>query len=204
MTLKKGKLVRGLFATLSFLMAFCMLLTGCGGKGLESGFDASNGDMSPKYYCAYKSDTNKFSINDVSLEFYYGGVFTAYLENERENASNYPMFEIYFMNDEEDKILIRTVEENLISEKYRCTPKENIFGNIIGWKFNHSEILTIPNELFTKESGRISFVIYAEDVNAYKEDVNAYAGKGPKIDLVTGETIRYNIDGDNVILSPNN
>lgn len=204
MNLNKGKIVRGLFATLSLLLAFCMLLTGCGGKGLESEFDESNGDMRPKYYCAYKSDTNKFSVNDVTLEFYYGGYFSDNLEHEREYTSNYPTFGLYFMNDEEDKICIRTVEENFKSEKYRCTPKENIFGNIIGWKFNHSEILTIPKELFTKGSGKITFAIYAEDVNAYKEDVNAYAGMGPKIDLVTCETIRYNIDGDNVILSPNN
>ena len=30
MNLKKGKLVRGFFATLSLLLAFCMLTTGCG------------------------------------------------------------------------------------------------------------------------------------------------------------------------------
>ena len=192
-----------LFSAMLLLLAACMLFTGCGGYGLESGFSASDGEMQPKYRCAYKSDTNIFSMDNVTLEFYYGGVFTAYLENEKENASNYPIFELYFVNDEEDKILARTVEENLISEKYRCTPKKNIFGNVIGWNFNHSEVLTIPKELFTKNSGKVFFVIYAENVNAYNEYVDEYAGMGPKIDFVTGKNIYYKIDGDNVILSPN-
>ena len=160
--------------------------------------------MQPRNRCAYKSDTNIFSMDNVTLEFFYGGNFTDNLEHVREHGSDYPTFELYFMNDEEDKILIRTVEENFISEKYRCTPKKNIFGNVIGWNFNHSEVLTIPKELFTKDSGKVFFVIYAEDVNAYKEDVDAYAGMGPKIDYVTGKNIYYKIDGDNVILSSNN
>ena len=184
---------RGLINVLLLLLAACMLFTGCGGKGVESGFKIPAGclDM-PKVYCAYKSEKKVFHIDDVTLDFYYGGIYNEYdLEHRGES---YPEFELWFWNDSGDKSLIKEVKENFVSEKYRCTDVSGSRNDgYLKLVYNHSEKLTIPKELLVGESGKIHFMIYGEKI----------AETDQKIELITGATICYEIDGGNVILSPN-
>lgn len=188
MNLKKGKLVRGIFAALSVLLAFCMLATGCGEKttppdnddnipngdgvdnsenngstnesqGLESGFDFSDrGCATTSKSAAYKSEKNEFDIDDVTLEFFFGADYS-YIENQLANGDNYPEFDMYFENGEGDKIHIKHVEENFVSEKYSCEfVYEN--GKRVGVIYNYSETLTVPKEIFTTEKGFVNFALY--------------------------------------------
>lgn len=167
------------------LISSALTLSSCGNKGIEAGFEGAGKDMAPLFACAYRSDKSKFEIDDVTLTFYYGGAFETNVERDRIERFSYPTFEIYFVNDEETHILVKRVEENLVSEKYRTW-----IGRGSKRFFNHSEEFTIPKELFTKESGMICFYIYGNDV--LKND-------GPEI--ICSIEIYYNNDDNKITLS---
>ena len=162
--------------------------------GLESGFIVSSGDESPSITCALKSDKTEFDIDDVTLDFYYGILFTGSEEYAREyGGHNIPSFDICFENIKGDRlILIRHVEENLVSEKYRTVWVYDENYSATFTIYNHSETLTIPKELFTPEEDVILFSIYGTDVNSYDP---VYKG-------IAYKYIYYKIDGDKVIIYP--
>ena len=162
-------------------------------SGLESGFNLSESARPAgiSNHSAYKSEKMEFDIDNVTLEFFFGGHYASGIDLELECGRNYPEFDIYFLNDNGDKVHIKHVEENLVSEKYRCY---YVYGE--GWhvdevKYNHSELFTIPKELFTKEKGRVFFEIYGINPNDPKLE---YRG-------ITGVGIYYKLTGDKVILS---
>ena len=160
------------------------------GDGLESGFVGSeeiNG-----YFIAYRSDRKEFDINDVTLEFSYGGWFIHHPDGTVCQCSqNYPYFDIYFTNEDGGKIFVKRVEENFVSEKYNCKLILDENRDIVDVEFNHSEILTIPKEIFTREKGIIWISFYGEDVS--RDPV--------KYDWFAGNYIHYKVEGDMVYLS---
>ena len=99
--LNKTKLVARLMVVI-LLLTSTLTLASCGNKGLEAGFyytSIGNDDAPyPMFRCAYKSDKTEFDINDVTLTFYYGGLYSLYLQEERSSIS-YPGYELYFSND---------------------------------------------------------------------------------------------------------
>ena len=197
MNLKKGKLVRGLFAALSVLLAFCMLATGCGGNGMQNGLDSSStlGCAYNSYMCAYKSDKTEFNINDVTLELSYGCYFINDVEWVMEHGGDiFSYFDIYIESCQKngDKTLIKRVEENLISEKYRITRAYDENNYFVGWKFNYSEMITIPKEVFSKDKDRLVFRIYGESL---RDDGL------PSYRMLTFEGIGYKVIDDKVILA---
>ena len=131
-----------------------------------------NGEASPWLFMAVKSDDYTFDLNDVRFTLFYGTLVTD-PEFDRENALDVPYFDIYFKNDEKYEILYKHVEENLIDYKYDSKLiYEKIDGtqiNIIGRRFNHSEEITIPKELFTKNEGTVSVAI-----NGYEARTDTY------------------------------
>ena len=164
--LNKTKLIARVMFVVLFISS-ALNLAGCGNKGLEAGLDTTGiggCDYSPAFKCAYKSDVTEFDVESVTLTLYYGGFYEFHIETEVEHRFSYPVFELYFFNDTnpEDKILIKRVEENLVSEKYRAYITTEKFKKII--KYNHSEDITIPKELFTSESGLIWFSVNAQNV----------------------------------------
>ncbi len=165
-----------------------LILASCKRDGLEAGFKSSiHGCEDVNLFSlAYKSDTNQFNISNVTLTFYYGGGYGDDIEYTRETTFNYPNFELYFYNDEQTHILVRRVEENLVSEKYRCW-----IGRGSRRVFNHSEELTIPKELFTKETGVISLGLFGADARINEEE--------PK--LLSWINIYYKKDVDKITLS---
>lgn len=170
-TKQTGSILRVLLILLTLLL----LVTGCeqpaqnldgdassDDAGLEVGFKPS-GDALYSKYGAYKSATNKFDINDVTLEFYFGGIYASGVEHELTHSSNYPKFELWFENDRSEKHFIKSVDENFVSEKYRCYPIFDEARNLTEIKFNHSETFTIPPEMFSRESGTIWLKAYGEN-----------------------------------------
>ena len=182
--LNKTKLIARLMLVI-LLLTSALTLASCGSNGLEDGFEGGGRDIVPSFVCAYKSDRFEFEIDDVTLTFYYGGGFGSDIEKEKRDRFNYPTFELYFVNDEETHILVKRVEENLVSEKYRTW-----IGRGSKRFFNHSEELTIPKELFTKERGMICFYVYGTDVLRNEE---------PEIICSIG--INYNKENNTIILS---
>ena len=77
---------------------------------LEDGFKPSNSAEAPSLYCAYRSDKTEFPIDDVTLDFYYGGYYYQGVEYELENTHDIPSFELYFQDDYGGKFFIRRFE----------------------------------------------------------------------------------------------
>ena len=139
------------------------------------------------FHCSYEIDKEKYDINCVTLVFYYGVGCGQDIDIALETSVNYPVFEIYFENDEGTSVLVKHVEENLISEKYGFT-----YGHNNKELYNHSEELTIPKELFTKERGMIWFHLYG---------TNIIENSGPQI--IASTVIHYQKNGDTIMLSKN-
>ena len=163
-------------------------------SALESGFKQSfHGEESPVNYCAYRSETNKFDIKHVTFDFYYGGYYD--IDYELQNTTSYPTFDIYFKDDHGNKYLVKHVEENFISEKYSCDFVYEDDRNICEIKYNHSETLTIPAELFTKESGKIWFSIEGKNILAPETN-------NPRSLVITGICIFYKkVESGQIVLS---
>ena len=159
-------------------------------EGLKSDF-ASSDEMS-FFFVAYQSDKKEFDINDVTLEFSYGGRFIHHPDGTVcQYSESYPYFDIYFTNEDGGKIFVKRVEENFVSEKYNCKLILDENRDIVDVEFNHSEILTIPKEIFTREKGIIWISFYGENVS--RDPV--------KYDWFAGTYIHYKVEGDMVYLS---
>ena len=172
----------------------------CDNGTLEAGFKSTASDESNPFQCAYKSDKTKFDIDDVTLDFYYGVLFI-HIENIIETYS-YPIFEVFFDNDDGDKHIIKRVEENFVSEKYRWEYDLDEFDyDELDYgkfdhieptkKFNHSESITIPKKLFSRDSGIIWFVISGANVAEDETEFQSFAWI----------SIYYKVTGEKVILS---
>lgn len=170
-------------------------MTGCSNqtditKGLRKGFSGSDfSDESNACLIAYESDNNEFDITDVTLTFHFGFALPSGIELALTGQS-YPVYELYFENEEGMSVLVKHVEENLISEKYECKEIFDDNYHIIEILYNHSETLTIPQELFTKESGIIQFCIYSANVRE-NEDFR----------IISCRDIYYQKEGNKIILS---
>ena len=166
-------------------------LTSCSAIGIDSGFITSNGEEINFFQAAYRSDKTIFDIEDVTLTFYYGGDYDNDIEDIRENIYNIPSFDIYFTDEYGNEILVKTVEENFVSDKYNL---DVIYGNWYRTEFifNHSESITIPKEMFTEESGVIYFSIKGTNI----------LEPNPTYGWIAGEAIFYKkICCDKIFLS---
>ena len=179
---------------LIILTLFSVFATGCS-VGKETGSDNQNilqgglyyldGEL-PHIWSAYKSDKRTFDINNVTLDFYYGVHFYGTEEHERQTLYDVPSFDLYFQYKNNEKIFIKHVEENLVSDKYRCGHTEDSKPT-----YNHYESITIPKETFKEESGFFWFVIYGTNI---KE-------REPTYRSLTSAGIYYKCKGDKVTLS---
>ena len=116
-------------------------------------------------------EESPYDVSDVTLKFYYG-VHKAMIEdglNDRGRHvygdahlffTNTPVLVTYedtvgeaFDYSSSDIFYIKTIaREEIFSDKYI---QSNTKGNYAS--FNHSEMITVPQELFTEESGTIFF-----------------------------------------------
>ncbi len=199
-TEKRAKTTLGI---LLILLTFTLAATGCQSadaiisdifnQGLESGFEPSRGGCIPSsgYHCAYKSDKREFDINDVTLDFYFGAEGADKSEPPLEHEGIIPILELYFETDTQEQYLIRKSDEYFVSKKYSCTvvyDKNRQNGKV---EYNHSETITVPKELFTKNSGKIAFVVFSTDID----------NRVPKTKCMTTIAVFYKVNGDKVILS---
>ena len=200
------------YRVLLILISACLCLTGCSfdlftgtdnnqdnldsTAGLEYGFVFSSSSSSAptkNTRCAYKSDKNEFDIDDVTLDFFYGGIYPSGVDLA--NGASYPSFELYFTDEKDNKmnhkIFVKRVEENFVSEKYRCFQNYDETNHTVSIKYNHSETITIPKEIFTEDTGLIRFQVYGININAIE----------PKVEAITGVNIFYKKIDQKIILS---
>ncbi|MGM9680136.1 MAG: hypothetical protein ACI3XR_01375 [Eubacteriales bacterium] len=136
-------------------------------NGLNVGFLFPDGCASSGAYTGYRSDSSRFNPDDVTLTFYFGSKFYDDLDFERESVMDVREVKLYFVNDDGDQYFIRQTKDWYVSEEYRCIPIwENIenVAKIVGVEYNHSEVITIPRELFTKPSGYIVFKVMGDNL----------------------------------------
>lgn len=204
-----------IYIVILFIFTFTgFVLTGCEeNKGLYVGFEVSSGCLpSPSDYSAYASKVSEFDINDVTLEFYYGGIFSENIELELENGRNIGKARLYFFVPEfcnnsncrtqfdyeyggkkcvnilcdDSRFFIKEGEEDYTSEAHRWKG--------LLYKKGEGEIITIPKELFINERGKIGFMVFVKDKNHLYYPNNEY-------EYISGKTIHYKVKGDRVELS---
>lgn len=152
--------------------------------GLEQGFNIqSSGEEENPLKCAYKSDKNEFDINNVTLDFYFGTTHT-----NSQLTSIYTDYELYFKHEGQEKVLIKKVNESLFDKKYSCHKSTNE-----KYQFEHSEKVTIPENMFVNDNGKISFTVLTE---------NYYDGKLDSL-YVQSIDVYYRKINDRIILSVN-
>ena len=133
---------------------------------LEYGFEFDSDCEIRPDFCAYKADSIKFNINNVKIMVYFGGIFSPEINNELENVRNIPEFKIYFADEVgQEKYLIKLIQENYVSEKYRVKYDFDKNGNLSVLEYNHSEEVLIPEELFNREKGELVLCIGGINVN---------------------------------------
>ena len=206
--MKDKKPTKRMCSVLAVLLAFCLLFTGCvngdvieiseedaSDKGVESGFFISYGLYETPFCAAYKSEKSEFDINDVTLDFFWGGKVTQYMIDEY----RYSYFDLYFVSDSEEgegweEFFVKRIEENFVSEKYRCefTRVEGKEG-VESIKYHYSEKITIPKEIFTGKCDFIWFKI---------KSINEIAPNQSKETSIANIIIYYKLTDDGkVILS---
>ena len=162
-------------------------------SGLESGFNHSlDADETTNRYCAYKSEKNEFYIDNVTLDFYYSIYYYESEEYTQKNICSFPSFDLYFSDGKDKQIFVKHVDENFVSEKYRCDFVEDENGIISKIHYNHSETHTIPKDIFTKEYCIVYFAVYSSNALEYEQ----------KYQCIASAHIYYKLEGDKVTLSP--
>lgn len=151
-------------------------------KPLEYGFKFAPGSgyecSSNPLVSAYKSDTNYFDIDDVTITVYFGYIIFDFedIDTMHEHGITMPHSVSYFQaiygteNGEviyprkySEKMDIRYFENDLISEEYRVTPistEDRLY--IKELIFTHSEVITYPKELFKEDYGVVQFQIFGK------------------------------------------
>ena len=183
--------------SLILILSILFIFTACDksneNTGLENGFEIGAGCASPPNLCAYKSDKVIFDIDDVTFDFYYG---VSYINNYYKgcmllDVQSFPVFDVLFQDENGKEYIVKHVEENFVSEKYRV---EKIFDenyNVTEIIFNHSETLTVPKEVFIYNKGYFYFQVRGDNMSK----------SGTKNQTITGACIYYKVEGEQVILS---
>ena len=190
--LNKTKLVARLMIVI-LLLTSALTLASCGNKGLEVGM-FKYGEFMPEFMCGYKSNINQFYINDVTLDFYYGIVHPNY---EIES------FELYFIDESEEMHLIKKVNESLAQEKYRIEYKHVPFLMrffVDNLKYNYSEKITIPKELFAQEEGYLMFALTTETMYGGEDTGCRACSHQCKTHTLSRQILYYKVDGNSVTI----
>ena len=160
--------MKSLLRACALLLLFALTLTGC----RQDTPDVNDGEKSDttdsiSYYTihdkmdpdipfstGYTSDVRVFeSASDVKLNFFWG------VEGNYEDAISAGFHiketEIYFRQvSEKDGILVKTNDDELTGENYEMEIIKGQFPT-----YTHSELLTVPEEMFRNEVGQIYFVV---------------------------------------------
>ena len=190
-----------LWSIIAITLSLCFL-SACGNtSALEIGFD--RGGRLPSLMAAAKSDHTDFDINDVTLDFYFGGLAEEYPpDHERISLG----VALYFCNEEAYSALeldtpysdyqsldslyfikiISTEEFN--SGKYDVD--ESSWFKV---SFTHCETMTVPSEVFIE--GNDHFGLAMLDIYRLKDKTGYYIGYQSCLE------IKYESDGQNVKLS---
>ena len=185
--MKKTTGFKKIIGVLLILFTFASSLSGCSLPDIfnheepkakdvfQRGFyiENSSGNVEPIEQCAYKSNTNIFDIGDVTLTFGFGWIYSGspYRSNENEKPSFPDGFDLYFSNSNNQSVLIKHIDDNFGSLDYAIN-SNHLWNDehtcILSTErvYAHTEVLTIPAELFANSNGTIWFLVKGEDVKS--------------------------------------
>lgn len=167
-------------------------------QGLDSTKSGYSSNPSLIFFCDYKNEKNEFALDDVELQFFFGGYYGPDVEWTIRHTTNFPEFDIYLANDNKTHFLVRHVEENLISEKYNCeVVHDEEHRRILEVRYNYSEVIKIPKELFISEKGMVFLTIMTDQLASYE----GVAFPCERAITLVSKTIFYKVEGNRVILS---
>ena len=152
----------------------------------------------PSESCIFKADKTEFDIDDVTLTFSFGCHFN--LEIDLSSGWNVPEFDVYFADIYNEPLyLIRHSTENFASEEYRITDiLDEQDHHLIETVYNHSETVTIPAELFTKQQGALMFAVSGVNLNSREQKYELITCVYFNYDIVNGKVIISRWDGHRV------
>lgn len=156
---------------------------------LEYGFEVNSNEPMSSDFCGFKSDSNQFDIDNVSLDFYFGSSYCG--DSYEDKFISIPEFDIYFTDINDNLLyLVRHVDENYVSSKYKVDfeVKENKKLKVI---YNYYESIKIPKELLDGKDDRLGFRLGGIDVSS----------ENPTYRIFNGAWIYYKLDGETVTLS---
>ena len=182
-----------LLKTVALFLIFSTLIICTACKNTDSEDGPHSGYLLPTNICAIKGDKIVFDIDDVTLDFYYGVHYSsdAYKGIMLLEQQSFPTFDVLFKDEKGKEYIVKHVEENFVSEKYRVQEIYDENYNVIDTVFNHSETLTVPKEVFIYNHGYFWFEVRGDN----KSKV------GTKNQTITGKCIHYKVKDDKVILS---
>lgn len=152
-------------------------------KEIQQGFysEPAEGEQSPvqsSNQIAFKSDTNVFDIDDVTLTFGFGWLCAT---DSMTDTSNYsiPEFDVIFSNDKDSSVIAKHIDDEFYSPNFVITADHTWNeerSEIIRTEhiFAHTESLTIPEELFTDNEGFIRVTLKG-DVNYIPNSTGCFA-----------------------------
>lgn len=126
------------------------------------------------FTCGYRSEKEVFDMDNVSITVFFGGCYDDISQELEKNS--FPNYYISLSNEKGHTIVLKTVYEEFISEKYRTTwtySFEDGYGIV---EYNHFETITIPKQLFVAEKGTILFTLgyeymYFAETTIYYEKI---------------------------------
>ena len=198
----KGKLAQKLFATLSLLMAFCILATWCGKskavfrRGFGYNFEAG------PLMLAVSSESDTFDANNVTLDLHFAFYnskkrtpeeakrmyyqakeddnvfFSLYIRGEDDFLDEITVKDGDYTNIENYHFVKTIYDEEAFSGEYGYT-----MGYIKGIIFDHNEPITIPAQFFNKMQGSFQILIMSFYDQANENgDCNSNGGQALEID----------------------
>lgn len=152
----------------------------------------------PSESCIFKADKTEFDIDDVTLTFFFGCHFNKVIDLS--SGWNVPEFDVYFADIYNEPLyLIRHSTENFASEEYRITDiLDEQDHHLIETVYNHSETVTIPAELFTKQQGALVFAVSGVNLNSQEQKYELITCVYFNYDIVNGKVIISRWDGHRV------
>ena len=130
----------------------------------------TSGEIGSLSLCDYTASKTTFNIDDVSLTFHFGFLWYPNISTHYFYGEYFPYVDLsfaYYPNDFDNspdydnktQIFLKRVE-NIMAEEYRCLEEYNEEKDLYFWKYNHSEELAVPNELFAEDEGWIFLEVY--------------------------------------------
>lgn len=138
------------------ILLFTFVFVGCSNatRMLEYGFDSSATDPQISYKCGYVLPQTKFEINNVFIDVYYGEIGGGSLENNQ-------TMRLYFIGAEPTDPWYE--DDNICFIKELSSEEFNSDKYIWKGKDGYHERMNIPEELFDRQEGFITFMMVNYD-----------------------------------------